>query len=97
MKYLGETLDGEELVIEDNTNINVNSWIPVSGFKCPRCGGTILVRPVYLCNSEADGSLSKDELLLEMEQICISFDCDYNTTNYYTVKIEGGKEFEKVG
>ena len=81
-------LGGEELNLEDNTNITVNSWIPIPSIKCPHCGGTILVRPVYLCNSEADGTISKNELLLEMEQVCISFDCDYNTTNYYTIKVE---------
>ena len=82
-------LDGEELATEDSINVNANSWIIVPGVRCPRCGGTVLVRPVYLCNSEADGTLAKQELLLEMEQMCLSYDCDYNTTKYYTVKVEG--------
>lgn len=81
-------LEEEELNTEDDTNIVVKSWIPVTGIKCPHCGKTVLARPVYLCNSEADGRISKDELLLEVEQVCISFDCEYSKTNYYTVKIE---------
>lgn len=82
-------LEGEELNTEDNTNIAVNSWIPVPGIKCPHCGKPVLARPVYLCNAEADGTISKDELLLEIEQMCISFDCEYSKTNYYAVKIVG--------